>query len=225
MDGLLLVDEVEASLGDDGLEFGDAGNMPVDDGLVHEGPECLSGLQLGTVRWQIDEPQSVWHGEVGKCVPASIVEQQDDAFVGAGSDIIGEGEKKLFEEGFGNAVGQIPFRVPSGWRHEGDDIKPLEAVVTERDRSLSCRSPGAPHHGLQADAMFVCGVDLERNLIIKKKFFGESVGELFLKAAASSSEADFGFFGRGRCNDQPIACKASHPRWTDTVSTPSCSAR
>ena len=77
--------------------------------------------------------------------------------------------------------------------------------MTQRNRPFSCWSRGAPHHGFQADAVLVCGVNLDRSVGVGGRFFGKGVGELFLKAAASSSEADLGFFGRGRCNDQPTA--------------------
>ena len=208
-DGLLLIGEVETSFGDDGFEFSDVGDALVDDGLVDKGPEGLGWLQLGAIGREIDEPQALGHIEVGQGVPTGVVEQQDDALVGAGSDIVREGVEQFFKEGLGHAVGQVPFGVAGRWRHKGDDIEPLEAVVTERDGALSDRSPGAPHHGLQADAMLVRGVDLDRRVGMGGLFVGEGVGELFLKAVASSSEADLGFLGRGRCRDQPIACRAS----------------
>ena len=43
-------------------------------------------------------------------------------------------------------------------------------------------------------------------------------------AAASSGEADFGFFGRGVWIDMPQAFNASQPRWTATRSSPSSRA-
>jgi hypothetical protein len=55
-------------------------------------------------------------------------------------------------------------------------------------------------------------------------FFGERVGELFLKAASCSGVAEFGCRGRGDWIDQPIACSASQPRCGATFSSPSCAA-
>jgi len=47
---------------------------------------------------------------------------------------------------------------------------------------------------------------------------------LFLNATASPGVADFGFFGRGCWIDQPIAFKASQPRWGATDLRPSSPA-
>ena len=51
--------------------------------------------------------------------------------------------------------------------------------------------------GLQANAVLVCGKDLDRLGWVLRGLLGNSVRELFLNAAASSGVADFGFFGRG----------------------------
>ncbi|ORE97530.1 hypothetical protein ATO4_07925 [Aurantimonas sp. 22II-16-19i] len=48
----------------------------------------------------------------------------------------------------------------------------------------------------------------------------DDFGKLFLNAAATSGDADFGFFGRGVWIDQPQAYKASQPRCTAILSTP-----
>ncbi len=47
LDGLRI--EPSAALGDDGLEVGEGGEVPIDDGFVDQGPEMLSRLQLRTV--------------------------------------------------------------------------------------------------------------------------------------------------------------------------------
>jgi hypothetical protein len=38
--------ETAAALGDGGVELGEAGEMPIDDRLIHQRPEALGGLQL-----------------------------------------------------------------------------------------------------------------------------------------------------------------------------------
>ena len=49
LQGLAVVGELCASLGDDGLERFDVGEVLVDDGFVHDLPEVLGGLKLGGV--------------------------------------------------------------------------------------------------------------------------------------------------------------------------------
>lgn len=84
--------------------------------------------------------------------------------------------------------------------------------------------PYAPRDRLQADAMLVCRENLDLFAGMLCGFFGDSVRELFLNAAASSGEADFGFFGRGAWVDQPIAFSASQPRCGATGAKPSSAA-
>ena len=90
-----------------------------------------------------------------------------------------------------------------------------------RDWTFADRRPHAARDGLQANAVLVRGEDLDRLAGVLCRLFGEGIRELFLNAAASSGEADFGFFGRGFWIDQPIAFKASHPRCAATDVRPS----
>jgi hypothetical protein len=81
--------------------------------------------------------------------------------------------------------------------------------------------PDAPMDRLQADPMLVHRPDFHHLIGMLVGLLRERVGEFFLNAAASSAVAEFGFFGRGDWIDQPIACKASHPRWGASVVSPS----
>jgi hypothetical protein len=53
-DEVLIATESDAALGDDGIEFGEAFEVPVDDRFVDMDPECLGWLKLGRIGWQID---------------------------------------------------------------------------------------------------------------------------------------------------------------------------
>ncbi len=59
---------------------------------------------------------------------------------------------------------------------------------------------------------FVAREDLDRPLGMFRGFLRDGVFEVFLNAAASSGEADFGFLGRGTWIDMPRAFNASQPR-------------
>ena len=77
-----------------------------------------------------------------------------------------------------------------------------------RDWTFADRRPHAARDRLQANAVLVRGEDLDRLAGVLCRLFGEGIRELFLNAAASSGEADLGFFGRGVWIDQPIAFNA-----------------
>jgi hypothetical protein len=81
-DDLRLLREGEAALGDRLVEVLDGVEVSVGKRFVDEGPQMLGWLQLGTVRRLEGEPDAVWHGEVFRPVPASVVELQHDALVG-----------------------------------------------------------------------------------------------------------------------------------------------
>src|ERR1700719_3669204 len=90
-----------------------------------------------------------------------------------------------------------------------------------RECPFADRRPPAARDGLQANAVLVRGEDLDRLAGVLCRLFGEGIRALFLNAAASSGEADLGFFGRGVWIDQPIAFNASQPRCGATDARPS----
>src|ERR1700736_5365788 len=93
-------------------------------------------------------------------------------------------------------------------------------MMAMRDRTLADGRPNTARDRLQADAMLVRGEDLDRLSRVLCGLLDNGVRKLFLNAAASAGEADFGFFGRGFWIDQPIAFKASHPLCPGTVGGP-----
>lgn len=216
--------EGPASVCDDGLEIVEGIEAAVDDGLVEDGPERLGRLEFGRIGGQEDEPDGVWHVQVGLGVPARSVEHQDDAALWPGPRLAGKGGEQGLEEGLGDAVGEIPEDLAGGGLDEGGDVEPLEAVMAERDGALATGRPDPPCDRLQADAVLVGGKDLDRPLRMSRGFFGDDLGQLFLKASLSSGVAEAGFLGRGRCKVQPIARKASQPRCGATRSSPSSQA-
>ena len=130
-------------------------------------------------------------------MPSGTIEDQDDDALGAGTDRAGEVRQQLFEERLVDAVRQVPDALAAGRFDEGGDVKPLIAVMTERDRTLAGGGPDAAADRLQAEPVLVRRPDFNRFVRVFAGFFGERVGEFFLKAAASSGLAERGFFGRG----------------------------
>src|ERR687893_549655 len=88
-DGLRI--EPSAALGDDGLEVGERGEVPIDGGLVDQGPEVL-----GRQEYQADP---VGYGEAIGAMPAGIVEHQDDVALPARTGLPSKGGEQFREEG------------------------------------------------------------------------------------------------------------------------------
>ena len=71
--------ETTAARGEDGVEFGQAGDVPVGDRLVQQGPEPLGGLEFRTVGRQEGEADPVGDGQTRRSMPTRIVEHEDNA--------------------------------------------------------------------------------------------------------------------------------------------------
>ena len=145
-------------------------------------------------------------------MPARVIDDEHDGAVDAGLRFACEGLEQRRKKRFRDAVVHIPEGLAARRRDEGGHIKPVEAVMAMRYRPLADRSPNAPRDGFQAEPVFVAGEDLDRPLRMFRRFLGDGVFKVFLNAAASSGEADFGFLGRGSWIDIPQAFNASQPR-------------
>src|SRR5208282_1641755 len=120
-----------------------------------------------------------------------------------------EGFEQGLEKFLRHTVGKIPKSFACRRRYEGRNIEPVETMMAWRDWTLPGGRPDTARDRLQADPVLVRGEDLNRFARMLRSLLCEGVRELFLKAAASSGVAGFGFFGRGVWIDQPIAFRAS----------------
>src|SRR4028118_866083 len=96
--------------------------------------------------------------------------------------------------------------------------------MAKHNRPLAFGSPDSAQDRLQADAVLVCGPDLDRFIRVLGRFLCDYRGQLFSKAALSSGVAEAGWRGRGFCTDQPIAFRASQPRCGATWVSPNSEA-
>jgi hypothetical protein len=139
-DEVAVVAKGDAAVGDDGIEFAEGFEVPVDDGLVDVGPEGLGGLQLGRIGRQEDEADALGDGErLG--VPAGAVEHEDDDPVASGAGLAGEEREDGLEELLVDPGREIPEAFAGRRRDEGDDVEPLVAVVAAGDRALAAWRP------------------------------------------------------------------------------------
>jgi hypothetical protein len=91
--------ELTTARGDGGGEFVQRGDMPIDDGLIHQRPKMLCGLEFGRVGRQEDEADPLGDDQALGSMPAGIVEHEDDAALAAGAGLMGEGGEQFGEEG------------------------------------------------------------------------------------------------------------------------------
>src|SRR3954471_9084109 len=220
----LIAIENATALGHDVLEISKRREVLVGEWLIQDGPEVLGGLKLGRVWGQVDEPDPIRHSQVRFGVPAGVVELQHDDPLASRPGLARKQRQQRGKERLGNAVRYIPEYLAGDRLHEGGHIEPLVAVVTERDGPLTVGRPHPAQDRLQPEAVLVGGPDLNRLVRVLRSFLGDGLLQLFLNAARSSGVAAAGWRGRGFCTDQPIAFRASQPRWGNTAASPSSPA-
>ena len=157
-------------------------------------------------------------------MPARIIKDEKDDAPNTRAALLCEGVEKRLEERFGDAIRDIPEGLASRRRDESGDVEPFITGMPGRDWPLSARRPDAPQDRLQTDPVLIACKDFDRRIGIFRLFLGGCLAKLFLKAAASSGVADFGFFGRGFWIVQPIARNASQARCANTEVKPNSCA-
>ena len=133
--------EKAASRGHCSIEIVDRIEVFVGERLIDEGPKVLGRLQFRAVGRLIDEPDTVGKRQIFRSVPTRIVELEHDGAVASGAGLTRKSFEQLCEEGFVDAVRQIPDGLSARRRNEGGDVEPFVAVMTERDRPLADRRP------------------------------------------------------------------------------------
>ena len=93
--------------GDDGVELGQAIEVPVDDRLVEVDPQRLGWLELWGVGWQVNEADPLGDGETGRAVPAGVVEHEQDDAVPSSARLPGEEREDILDVSLGDAGGEM----------------------------------------------------------------------------------------------------------------------
>ena len=76
----LITVQNEAAVGDGSFQIGECVEVLVGERLIEDRPEVLSGLKLGGVWGQVDEPDPIPNSQVRCGVPAGVVElKHEDA--------------------------------------------------------------------------------------------------------------------------------------------------
>ena len=220
----LIAVENATALGDDVLKIGEGLEVLVGQWLVEDGPEVLGGLKLGGVWGQVDEPDPIRHNQVRLGVPAGVVELKHDDAIPSRPSLAGKQGQQRGKERLGDAVRDVPEHLAGDRLDEGGDVQPLIAVMAKRDGPLAFGRPDPAQDRLQPDAVLVGRPDFDRRVRVLGPLLGDGLLQLFLNASRSSGVAEAGWRGRGFCTDQPIAFRASQPRWGKTAASPSSPA-
>src|SRR5215218_2180723 len=220
----LIAVEDPATVCDRAFQIGEGRKGAVRERLIQNGPEVLDGLKLGRVRGQVGEPEALRHNQVGRGVPAGAVEPEHDDAIPSRPGLARKQGQQRRKERLGHPVRHVPEHLAGDRLHEGGDVQPLVAVVAEGDRPLTLGGPHPPDDRLQADAVLICGPDLDRLVRVLGSRVSDGLLELFLNVSHSSGVAAAGWRGRGFCTDQLIALSASQPRCGNTAASPSSEA-
>ena len=138
----LIAMENATALGHDVLEISKRPEVLVGEWLIEDGPEVLGGLKLGRVWGQVDGPDPVRDGQVGRGVPAGVVELKHDDALASRPGLTGKQRQKRRKERLGHSVRDGPERLARDRLHEGSHVQPLIPMVTQRDGPLTF---GRPH--------------------------------------------------------------------------------
>jgi len=184
--------ENATALGHDVLEISQRPEVVVGEWLIEDGPEVLSRLKLGRVRGQVDGPDPIRDGQVGRGVPAGAVEPEHDDAIPSRPGLTRKQRQQRRKERLGDAVRDGPEGLAGDRLHEGGDVQPLVPVVAERDRPLTFGRPYPADDRLQPEAVLIRGPDLDRLVRVLGSRLSDGLLELFLNASCSSGVAAAG---------------------------------
>ena len=165
--------------GDDLLEIGKAVEVAIGERLVQDRPEVLSRLKLGRVARQVDQPEAIRHDQVGRGVPAGVVEPEHDDALPSRPGLARNQRQKRGKERLGHPVRYVPEGLAGDRLHEGGHVQPLIAVMAKRDGPLAFGCPDPAQDRLQPDAVFVGRPDLDWRVWVLGSLLGDSLLQLF----------------------------------------------
>src|SRR3954452_8850692 len=220
----LIAIENTTALGDDLLEIGQGREVPVGEWLIQDGPQVFCWLKLRRIPGQVTGPEAIRHDRGGCGVPAGVVEPEYDDALPSRPSLARKQRQQRGEERLGHSVRYVPEHLAGDRLHEGGHVQPLVAVVTKRDGPLPLGRPDPAQDRLQTEAVLVGRPDFDWRGRGLGPLLGDSLFQLFLNASRSSAVAEAGWRGRGFCPAQPIAFRASQPRWGKTAASPSSPA-
>lgn len=175
------------------FQRGQRREVAVDHRLVRQPPQALSGLEFRRIRRQKQQVQPLGHMllDLLTCVPARLIEHQDDLMLRPGADRASELLQHDAEHREVDRGGPLPQRVAGGWTDKAHQIDPLVAGLHRRDQPM-LPPPSAPdptEDGLEPQSMLIHRptVDLGCRVLLTE-FIDRSLRP-FLKTSCASWSA------------------------------------
>jgi hypothetical protein len=166
--------EETATVGKDVFEFVERFEGTVGDGLIDEGPETLGRLDLGRVRWLVDQVQSLGHPHVVRDMETGAVEDDHDSFGGTRTAFPGEVLQDQRECLRADRRHEVPLGIARTGAYEGVDIQPLVSRTLQRRGTFPSGRPYATDDRLQAEPVLVLRPELDfgRGMLLLDLFEG-----------------------------------------------------
>jgi hypothetical protein len=114
-------------------------------------------------------------------MPARTVQHEHDLFARACTDLLGKCLEFHGEELDAHRRRQVPHCTPRGGMHEADDVAPRIAMLDRGDGALARERPGLAQNGLEANAMFVHGPQLDGRVGKGRRHLPQQRGQMLLE--------------------------------------------
>ena len=171
--------EDPATVCDRAFQISEGLEAPVGERLIQDGPEVFSRLKLGRVWGQVDKPDPIRNSQVGRGVPAGVVELKHDHALASRPGLTGKQRQQRGKERLGDAVRHIPEHLAGDRLDEGGDVQPLVPVVAKCDGPLALGRPDPAQDRLQPDAVLVGRPDLDRFVRVLGSRLGDGLLSFF----------------------------------------------
>jgi hypothetical protein len=127
---------------------------------VRQRPQMLGGLELGRIRREQPQVDVLGHAQLdARRLPARAIQDEDELFGGAGTDLTGAGRPVNCEEGEADEAdrrGQMKDRATGGGMDEADEGAPVGAVLDRGRGGAAAQRNTRPCAGA-ASASVRCG--------------------------------------------------------------------
>src|SRR5579859_4384993 len=200
------------------LQVLEGGEVLVGQCRVGQGPQVLGRVELRRVGRQEEQMDVLGDPQLDARMPAGAIEDQHDLLLRPRPHCLREGGQLGLEEGDVDRRREVEDGAPRRRVHEGDQVAPFIAMLDRRQWPLTGEAPDLLQDGLEPDAVFVVGPDLDGGFGEGGRDLADKRSKPPLKASCSPASART-WRGRG-CNgfrpsrrryDQPVQYGTGRP--------------
>ena len=196
----------------------EGGKVLVGQRRVGQGAQVLGRIALRRVGGQEEQVDVLGDPQLAARMLAGPIEDQHDLLLRPRLHCLRKGGQLGLEEGEVDRRREVEDGAPRRWAHEGDEVAPFIAVLDRRQHPLAREAPDLLQDGLEPDAMFVVGPDLDGGRGKGGRDLTGKRSEPPLKASCSPASAwtcrrrgRNGFRPSQRRYDQPVQYGTGRP--------------